>query len=77
MIKNKVIYLYNLKTADDLNEYDAKIQSFINELYEEGHLFISANTASFGLENASGKNLRTMITYQEKITRRTIVEKIK
>ena len=76
MIKNKVTYLYNLKSSNDLNDYDAKIQSFINELCEEGHLFISVNTVSFGIGTDSGKNLRTMITYQENITRKTIVEKI-
>lgn len=77
MIKNKVFYLFSLKSQQDLFEYDKKIQSFIDKICSDGHMFISINTTSLGMAHKSGENLRTQVTYKENYTRKVILEKNK
>ena len=73
-IKIETLYLLNFKSEGELKQFDKKIQKKLDDLYEEGHLFVSISTASLG---GSDRNLRTEIAYKENQTRKVIVEKQK
>ncbi len=72
MIKYKYFssYIGNSSVAEE--RYNKAIQSFVESISIEGHVFISVNTISHGKDT---NNLRTEIVYRETITRTVILEK--
>lgn len=68
MIKCEIFSEY----IGDVNAYNEKVKTFVNNISIQGHTFISINTIAYG-QNLN--RLRTEIIYRENQTRKVIFEK--
>jgi hypothetical protein len=71
MIKYKVFYTH----IDDRLTHDDSIRTFIDELCNVGHTFMTVNTVLYSGSNGHLNRFRTEIIYRENQKRTVIVEK--